>query len=209
MTALIIVRHAHHQVGQADGHGPWHDQGLSPLGRAQAEALRARLAGGGVPRADLLISSTLRRARETAAVIAPALGLPVTADPDLDECRNDDGTQDAAAFQAYWDAVPEHERGFRRFAPGCETVVEFNARLHTALHRLVDQHAGRTLLLVAHGGTVEASFQFFFGFGLAAQARAYPAARNTALTHWRQARPGGPWALECFNDDRHLPPAGA
>lgn len=206
MTSLHIIRHAHHHVGQVGGQGPWDDQGLSPEGRAQAEALRARLAAGGALQADVLISSTLRRARETAAVIAPALGLAVTLDPDLDECRNGDGTQAPAAFHAYWAAVPEHERGFQRFAPGCETVVEFNTRLHTALHRIVGQQAGRSIVLVAHGGTVEASFQFFFGFGLASQARAYPAARHTGLTHWRQARPGGPWTLECFNDDRHLPP---
>lgn len=206
MTSLCIIRHAHHRTGQVDGQGPWIDLGLSPEGLAQAQALRMRLSSGAL-QADVLLSSTLRRAQQTAAAIAPALGLPVTLDPDLAECRNDDGTQDLAAFRAYWDAVPEHERGFHRFAPGCETVVEFNTRMHTALHRIVSQHAGRSVVLVAHGGTVEASFQFFFGFGLASQARAYPAARNTALTHWQQERPGGPWTLECFNDDRHLPPA--
>ena len=78
MTHLYLIRHA-----QADGLksgvtgsiNP--DSGLSLPGIAQAEHLRDRLASSGEIKADVLISSTLNRARETAEIIAPALNLPV------------------------------------------------------------------------------------------------------------------------------------
>ena len=42
----------------------------------QAERLRDRLAATGEIRADVLLSSTLLRASQTAELVAPALGLP-------------------------------------------------------------------------------------------------------------------------------------
>jgi broad specificity phosphatase PhoE len=86
MTHLYLIRHA-----QADGLQPGvvgsstPDSGLSPLGIIQTERLRERLAATGEIRADVLISSPLQRARQTAERIAPALGLPVLLDDGVQE----------------------------------------------------------------------------------------------------------------------------
>ena len=79
MTRLVLIRHGEsvstveRRIGGVRTCG-----GLSPLGRKQAEALAARLARTGEIQADVLVASTMRRAVETAEIIAPALGdLPI------------------------------------------------------------------------------------------------------------------------------------
>ncbi len=61
---LILVRHAHSDPGDPDSLRP-----LSSRGREEARALAERLAG---EEPDLVVSSPLLRARETAATIAKA-----------------------------------------------------------------------------------------------------------------------------------------
>ena len=61
--------------------------GLSAEGVAQAERLRDRLAATGEIRGDVLIFSHLAQVRETAEIIAPALGLPVVIDEQYEEFR--------------------------------------------------------------------------------------------------------------------------
>ena len=86
MTRLILVRHGESNatVRRSIG-GPRTCDGLSDLGLAQAERLRDRLAAPGEITADALYSSNYPRARETAEVIAPALGLPVLLDDEWGE----------------------------------------------------------------------------------------------------------------------------
>lgn len=81
---LLLVRHGHY-VAEAGGDERT-GMGLSPLGVAQARLLADRL-GAWPQRIDALRVSPLRRARETAAVIADSLpGVPAVFDEDLAEC---------------------------------------------------------------------------------------------------------------------------
>lgn len=99
---MFLVRH-----GEATGEEG--DPGLSPLGRSQAGRLGDRLRSEGVVEVR---HSPRRRAAETAAVIGERCGVPVVADP-----RLDDRTPMPAAGQpypdqlrAFFDAVPTDER---------------------------------------------------------------------------------------------------
>src|SRR5438270_13258120 len=85
MTHLYLIRHgeALGAVKRIIGNTP-----LSPFGITQAERLRDRLAATGEIAADVLISSTLVRARQTAEIIAPALGLPIIFDDEVHELRD-------------------------------------------------------------------------------------------------------------------------
>lgn len=93
---------------------------------------------------------------------------------------------------------------FHRFAEACETRIEFTLRVHSALHRILRQQAGKSVLIVKHGGVIEASFGFLFGHGEASVHRAYAAFANTSITHWRQEDNGPHWVLESSNDSHHL-----
>ena len=85
---LFLVRHAHAVDGTPDELRPLSDQG-----REQARELAARLAAT-LP--DVVLSSPLLRARETADAIGRATGAPVRPDERLAPGATVDGVRDAA-----------------------------------------------------------------------------------------------------------------
>ena len=93
MTLTFVVQHGDKE--RVPG-----DPGLTELGQDQAAAAARWLEGAGL---QALFSSPLRRARETAAVIAAVTGLPVQLDYRLRERLNWEGTQTFDAFLAEWD----------------------------------------------------------------------------------------------------------
>ena len=70
---LLLIRHA--LPFRADGEDATADPPLSPIGRQQAEATAAFLAG---ERIDAIVASPLRRAAQTAQPLAKRLSLPIT-----------------------------------------------------------------------------------------------------------------------------------
>src|SRR5215471_7471458 len=153
MAHLYLIRHGDY-IGEVDG--KLVDHGLSPLGVKQAELLHDRLAATGEIKADVLIASTLPRAQHTAEIIAPALGLPVVRDPDVEEWRNEDGSLSEEQFLRMWKEVPREQRPYFRWVSTGENWVEFNLRASSALHRLMHEYTGKTIVLVCHGGIVQA-----------------------------------------------------
>ena len=209
MTNLYLIRHGE---GMFAVHGRLADlrgaAGMSPHGVAQAERLRARLAATGEIAPDVLIASSLPRAQETAAILAPALGgLPVRLDDDLHEMRYGEADGMLWAGYAARFGVPDVYRApWRPLAPGGEHWVAFVGRISAALARITHEHAGQTIVLVCHGGVIEAAFLYFLGLDAAAGAWAGLFPQNTSITHWvqRDAGPGGRWQLQRYNDHLHL-----
>ncbi len=205
MTDLYLIRHGealgavHHIIGNT---------ALSPFGIMQAERLRDRLAATGEIVADVLISSTLTRARQTAEIIAPALGLPIIFDDDLQELR--DGAAEGMYVEEYrarFGDVNFRETPFRQVAPDGENWGQFVLRAGTALDRVIRQYEGQTIVIVCHGGVIGVSFLYFFGIGTLQYPQAGFDTDNTSITHWAiriaNGRPAR-WRLICYNDDMHL-----
>ena len=208
VTHLYLIRH-----GQAISavERSLEDTRLSPLGIQQAERLRDRLGATQEIRADVLISSTMNRARHTAEIIVPALGLPITFDEEVEEWRDgnyENMTQEER--QTQFKKTPLSEWPYIRIAPGAETWAEFNLRMGTALNRITREYDGKTIVLVCHGGIIDGSFQLFFGLSTLQFPRALlGGTRNTSITHWRKDASeeyGIPptWFLEKYNDSMHL-----
>lgn len=66
---------------------------------------------------------------------------------------------------------------------------------------------GKNIVLICHGGIIEASFIFFFGLSTLRPPSVYLHPKHTSITIWYKATPeGGPniWQLETFNDATHL-----
>jgi probable phosphoglycerate mutase len=214
MTHLYLIRHgeAVSNVEPIMG-GMRGDTGLSPLGVQQAEALRDRLAATGEIAADVLIASTLPRARQTAEIIAPALDLPIVWDADVQEMRvgEADGMRLDVFAAAY--GVPDYEREpYRPLAPGGESWAQFMLRVGTTLHRIAAEYDGKTVAIVCHGGVIDGSMICLFGLNTHALPAADLHTHNTSITHWeRRARPGKPprWRLTAYNDVAHLRDIGA
>ncbi len=208
-TDLFLIRHGESVanvepiIGGMNG-----DAGLTERGRRQAALLEERLHDHGL-RADRLYASTLPRALETAEYVARALGLRVETDDDLQELRP--GEADGLSFEEWKARFPGLEKGlssspFHPFAPGGESWAVFLVRAGAALARIVAEHPGETVVVVCHGGVLEASFFLALGLGPTSKQAAF-APLNTSITHWRH-RPvdeGPPeWTLVTFNDAGHL-----
>ena len=133
-----------------------HDEPLTELGRRQADVVAAYLSSV-VERPALVVSSPLRRAIETAAPVASALEAEMLVEEGFREV--DVGDLDGTTGQASWDA---HDRVFQAWIdgdadarmPGGETGRELAARVEGALLRSLRAAGGRSLVVVAHGGTL-------------------------------------------------------
>ncbi|HEY0500633.1 MAG TPA: histidine phosphatase family protein [Kutzneria sp.] len=152
MARLLLVRH-----GESDHtlRGP---EGLTPLGRQQAEAVAERLAVEGPV---VVYSSTEVRAIETAAVIAERLGVGVTQDCGLCTWHTPpeaDGLA-AAEFQRRFGIAGGGV--FRPFETGNETWAELVLRVSRTLLGLAARHRDETVIAIGHTETVGASFAVF------------------------------------------------
>jgi len=206
-TRLVLIRHGESRssvdrvVGGHQGCG-----GLTDAGRAQAEALRERLARTGeLAGTSALWTSILPRAIETAEIIAPALG-GLSVDQHCDLCEMHVGEADGIT----WDEFEERYRPSRSrspydpICPGGESWAGFLVRAGSALRRLADDHAGQTVVVVCHGGVIDASFA---ALGQLALRKPFDIRiDNASITEW-SAEPGTTdlrWRLHRFNDTAHL-----
>jgi probable phosphoglycerate mutase len=161
VTDGVLVRIVRHGESTANlervmshrvGHHP-----LTELGRRQA-ALAAAILGTEIDgRSALVVTSPLVRARETAAILAAALGAEVIVDEGFREL--DVGTLDGRSGEAAWaehDVVLEAwEAGDRLVAfAGGESLSELLIRFGGALRRSIAHAGDRALVVVSHGGIV-------------------------------------------------------
>jgi probable phosphoglycerate mutase len=215
-TRLVLIRHGEAQchVDQRVG-GPTGCTGLSDEGRRQAERLRDRLLRTGeLAGADVLYSSTLPRAIETAELISPGVGgggLPIKHEAEL--CELQPGEADGILweeFRARYMPEPVVWDPYRPVAPGGESWAAFMVRAGDALHELARRHAGQTVVAACHGGIVEGAW---VALGqLPITNRFEHDIANTSITEWvlRPNRRGvQAWALSRFNDAAHLAPPTA
>ncbi len=186
MTRLIIVRH-----GQAlcnvdrtiEGRATC--RGLSDLGFRQAEQLRHRFAEEKL-QVDHLFASPIRRAAQTAEVLAELLNVPVEFDSDLEEVRP--GEAEGMTWDQYF-AFYGMTEGWQpnvAFAPGAEAWTEFASRVSSAIDRIAVAQSGKTCLIVAHGGVVDASVFHFFGLDPELQPPIDFETTNTSITEWQR-----------------------
>ena len=202
MTHIYLIRHAANIDGNVDGKTT--DLGLSPEGRTQAERLRDRLANTREIKPDVFIVSPERRAHQTAQILQPALGQPMTLDEEVVEWKSDDGSIESEEFTRRWIAVSKANKPYYRWIEGFENRMEFSLRVHLALNRILQAHIGKTIVVLTHGAFIQVSFMYFFGYGEATLDRAMPEIRRTSITHWYQNDGEDRWNLERSNDCHHL-----
>lgn len=184
-------------------------RGLTDTGIAQAHALAQRISTE-VWQYDVLYASTLKRARMTAEIIAPALQLPIHWEDDLHELRVGDADGLAIAdvsvrFPNFMAAIQEP---YTRVAPNGESWNEFAMRCARVLHAITTRHAGKRIAVVCHGGVIECAFMWMCELNAGIRRRVAFPARNTAITTWvNVASPYDTrteWQLRCHNDHAHL-----
>jgi probable phosphoglycerate mutase len=143
---LLLIRHGQSFYNR-DGEEAGMDSGLTSLGWAQARRVADWLVENEA--VDVLYSSSMLRARQTAEVIGQQMGLSVIVQAGFEEAR-----------QSYWDELPRY-RSPHALQPesgwtlSSETTPHYHAliqRLWQALEPIMEVHPGQTVAIVGHGG---------------------------------------------------------
>ena len=200
MVRLILARHGETAWNVQARYQGQTDLPLTGAGQRQAAALARRLARETI---DVVYTSPLQRARQTAESIAAVHGLPANSDVRLSEIAfgawegltygriREQFPQALGAWEADpWNATP----------PGGESLSQLAARVGSALDDVARTHAGQTVLLVSHGGPLRVLL--CLGLGLAPQAH-WQFRLDTASVSELRLREGGS-TLSYLNDTGHL-----
>jgi broad specificity phosphatase PhoE len=197
---LLLVRHgatANNAERRFTGQS---DAPLSPLGQRQAEALAGVLADEPF---DLILSSDLMRARQTAAIIAAHNPTPLRFDPDLREVALGEWEgrvyADVAATDGErltrWEADPKAPA-----PPGGESIAQLGARAAGAIARCQAEYPTGRVLCVTHGAFIGALLCHLLGIPLAHRTQfRYD---NAGITELDLAAAHG--MLSRLNDTGHL-----
>ena len=164
MTELLLVRHGEtdwNRERRFQGHA---DPPLNETGREQAHALAAELTSEGI---ELVYTSDLARAVETAEIVAARLGAAVRSMRDLREI--DVGEWQGLTWQEIEERYPDGARSWRARGYGWETgetYEELGDRVVAALRRIAFDHPEERVLVVGHGGTIRATRAFIEGLSV-------------------------------------------
>ena len=160
VTRIIAIRH---------GETAWNvdtriqgqlDIPLNDTGRWQAERLARALAAREA--IDVVYTSDLLRAWETARPVAEATGAPLHTDEGLRE--RGFGSFQGKTFTEIEAAMPDEARRWRQrdpvwAPPGGESLTAMRRRVIETLHALASRHVGEQIVLVAHGGVMDVLYR--------------------------------------------------
>ncbi len=153
-TTFYFVRHGeteYNRLGIMQGRGV--NMGLNETGKAQAKVLAERFA---MTDLDVIYTSPLRRAQETANAIAHFHSdVPFFTLEDLEEMAW--GELEGAAptpetKEVLQGMYRQWENGaYDAFIPGGESIHDVQRRALRAMDTICEAHGGKTVLVVAHG----------------------------------------------------------
>jgi broad specificity phosphatase PhoE len=153
VTTILLTRHGETDWNREKRWQGLADPALNERGREQAKALAHELEA--VP-LGAIYSSDLRRAYETALVVANRKGMAVTP---LRELREIDvgswtGLSHDEVEERFPDAYTEVKTRTGRGWEGGETYAELVGRVLEAVRRIAHEHPDDTVLLVTHSGPI-------------------------------------------------------
>jgi broad specificity phosphatase PhoE len=154
MTCLVFIRH-----GETDWNleGRWQGQADVPLnqrGWQQAIRLADSLANDSI---SVIYSSDLRRAMDTATLLAQKSDTPVIADARLREIHQGEWqgllvTEIEARYKEVFQK--RKEKPMFVAPPGGETVQQVCDRALSVVQEIVQDHTGQNVAVVSHGFTI-------------------------------------------------------
>lgn len=204
MTRLCLLRH-----GETDWNAQRRIQGnldlpLNATGLAQARAAARGLVEAGI---ELIFSSDLLRARQTAEAAAQHTGLPVNFCAELRERRYGifEGMTYDEAQRRFPDLYARFESRDTAFAvPDGESLGQLAARVESALRRIANDHPTQTVLVVTHGGVLDIAYRLATG-------RALDAPRDFVIANaaynwidWQPDGAQGRFVLRTWGESLHL-----
>lgn len=195
---LIIVRHGEtveNQKGITQGHigGT-----LSKKGLTQAKLLAKRLSDMKI---DIILTSDLKRSKDTAKIIAKFHQKSKFVEDKRLRERNFgvyNGMPRGWAFKEVW-----QKNSFSYKPPKGESFRDVIKRVKNFYREVLKNCSDKTVLVVAHGGTILFLTRLVLGKPLEELVENAELQKNTAITDFEISRKGIVKTL-CLNCDRHL-----
>jgi probable phosphoglycerate mutase len=171
-TRIIAIRH-----GETDWNVETRIQGqldidLNEHGRWQAQRVAQTLADEPI---HAIYASDLLRAKATAQAIASKALVAPTGGVQLTQGLRERGfgVFEGLTYAQIANDWPEASRQWRQrephFAPpGGETLTQLRARVKQTVHTLASKHLGQQIVLVAHGGIMDALYRLATGQDISA-----------------------------------------
>jgi probable phosphoglycerate mutase len=179
LTTIVLVRHGRTELTEARkiSGGDGDDPSLSAAGNSDAEkvahALKAIGSQGSWQRIapiSAVVTSPMKRARETAEIIAEGFGLQVTDNENLREISF--GDWDGLSHEEAQGQDPELWNSWRGSwevsPPNGESLEVFDQRLQLAREQIVERHSGKTVVVVAHVMPIRGFLRWAFDAAAAA-----------------------------------------
>jgi glucosyl-3-phosphoglycerate phosphatase len=181
VTTLLLARH-----GETDWNrdGRWQglsDTRLNDRGREQARELAGQIDG-----VDVVYSSDLARARETADIVAERLGLEVRLDQRLRErgFGEWEGLNSGEIEERFAEAHRLWKAGEGVGAENAEPFDKFAARIHDFLDEILERHPGESVLVISHGGSIRVIHALAAGLDYVRDHRLIPGVPNCAVARY-------------------------
>lgn len=185
LLELIVIRHGQSTADIEKRYEGRADFELTDLGRAQAyKAAKWIYEKFNI---DLIISSPLKRAAETAEIIGREIGKVVKYDDGLMEWNNGilQGLFIEEAEKKY--PMPKGGRKYYERIEKGESAIEFRARAEAFLAKLIDKYnvegKDKRILIVSHGGMISMLFRSFLDLPINCKVGA--ASTDTGIHIWR------------------------
>lgn len=195
-----LLRHGHTAHSAARRFSGHNDLELNELGVGEAAAAAQRLAGLGI---EAIVSSPLRRTRQTADVAGSVLGLPVELDEDLAETNFGrwDGLTLAETRQQYPAELAAWTGSVDVAPPGGESFAVVARRVRRARTRVLAAHPGGTVLVVSHVTPIKLILTAALGVGLEVMYRFQLDPAGLSAVGWQE---DGRGVVRLLNDTSHL-----
>ena len=200
-TTMVLLRHGDTPLSAEKRFSGLGEAGLTAAGVEQARVAARRLRDrGGI---EAIVSSPLRRAVQSARIVAGVLGLPVEVDQDLRE--TDFGAWEGLTFAQARARWPDRVRAWAAdpdvAPPDGESFADTAVRIQRARARLVARFQGRTVLVVSHVTPIKTLVCLALQ---APQATLYRMHLDSACITELDWYDDGAAVLRSFNDTNHL-----
>jgi probable phosphoglycerate mutase len=200
-TITILLRHGDTRLSPEHRFSGLSDEPLSAEGTRQVMAAARRLATG--THIDAIVSSPLKRAAATTAIVADELGLPAVTDDDLRETDFGEweGLTLAEIQRRDAEAVTAWQHDPDQAPPGGESFTATAERVRRGCERIRRQHRGETVLVVSHITPIKIMLCEALGVPLLAMYRLYLGSACINEIRWHEDQ----FAAVCrVNDTSHL-----
>jgi len=199
-TTMLLLRHGQTALSVDKRFSGTGDPELTELGRQQAAAAAERLAGSG---AQVVVTSPLARARDTAALVAQAAGVVLVVEPGLRE--TDFGDWEGYTFaeiQQKWPAELAAWLADPAVAPPYgESFDAVATRVRQARDRVLATYGGQTVVLVSHVTPIKTLLRFALDAPPSALYRMHLDLACLSEVQWFA---DGPAVVRRMNDTGHL-----